>query len=116
VGRGILIDYYSWAQEYEPYDPLETYSIPLVNIKKCISAQGLEIRKGDILFIRSGFTSAYSKLDDSAKELMASVHPNHNFAGVEQCETVLEWIWNEQFAAVAGDSPTFEAWRISLKQ
>jgi hypothetical protein len=115
VGRGILIDYYSWAQEYEPYDPLETFSIPLVNIKKCISAQGLEIRKGDILLIRSGFISAYSKLDDSARELTASVHPNHNFAGVEQCETVLEWIWNEQFSAVAGDCPSFEAWRISLK-
>jgi hypothetical protein len=25
---------------------------------------------------------------------------------------MLEWIWNNQFSAVAGDAPAFEAWRI----
>lgn len=52
----------------------------------------------------------YSKLDIPARESIQSVNPPH-FAGVEQSEEVLEWIWNEQFAALAGDAPSFEAWR-----
>jgi len=113
VGRGILIDYYTWAQTNEPYNPLETYSITLANLKKCIIAQNLQVRKGDILFIRSGFITTYSKLDIPAREKIASVNPPH-FAGVEQSDDILEWIWNEQFAAVAGDAPSFEAWRIYI--
>lgn len=34
------------------------------------------------------------------------------FVGVEQSEQVLQWVW-ENFAAVAGDHPSFEAWRES---
>ena len=29
--------------------------------------------------------------------------------GVESCREVLEWIWDNQFAAVAGDMAAFEA-------
>lgn len=32
------------------------------------------------------------------------------FAGVEQSEEMIKWIW-EHFAAVAGDQPSFECWR-----
>jgi len=114
VGRGVLIDYYQWAKEHErPYNTLETYSISLDNLKTCAEGHGLKFRKGDILFIRSGFIDTYSKLDTPTREKIASVNPPH-FAGIEQSEEVLEWIWNEQFAAVAGDAPAFEAWRIIL--
>ena len=106
------MDYYSWAQKHQPYDPLTTHSISLSGLKKCISAQNLELHQGDILFIRSGFVDTYSKLDIPARESIASVNPPH-FAGVEQSEAVLEWIWNEQFSAVAGDAPSFEVWRTS---
>lgn len=112
VGRGILIDYYTWSQENNvPYNPLDKYSIPLSNLKKCITSQNLKIQPGDILFIRSGFIQTYSNLDTAAREKIASVNPPY-FAGIETSEEILEWIWNEQFAAVAGDAPSFEAWRI----
>ena len=29
--------------------------------------------------------------------------------GIESTEEVLEWLWENQFAAVAGDSPSFES-------
>jgi len=112
VGRGILVDYYSWAQNHAPYDPLTDYSIPLSNLKSCIDEQNLELRAGDILFVRSGFVSTYSELDVPSRESIASVDPPR-FAGVEQSEAVLEWIWNQQFAALAGDAPSFEVWRMS---
>jgi hypothetical protein len=111
IGRGILIDYYSWAQDNAPYNPLTTHPITLENLKKVIAAQNLVLRPADILFIRSGFIHAYSKIDTPGREKIASVNPPH-FAGVEQSEAVLEWMWNNQFAAVAGDAPSFEAWRM----
>jgi Putative cyclase len=106
------VDYYSWAQIHAPYDPLTDYPIPFSNLKKCIAEQNLQMLAGDILFVRSGFVNTYSKLDIPARESIASVDPPH-FAGVEQSEAILEWIWNQQFAAVAGDAPSFEVWRIS---
>jgi Putative cyclase len=108
-----LVDYYTWAQKRDPYNPLETYSIPLAQLKQCINEQNLQLKRGDILFIRSGFIKTYSAIDIPAREAISVVNPPH-FAGLEQSEDVLEWIWNQQFAAVAGDAPSFEAWRIVL--
>ena len=110
VGRGILIDYFSWAQKNGPYNPLTTYSITLSSLKKVIAEENLEIRSGDILFVRSGMIDEYSKLSLERKEAIAATNPLH-FAGLEQSEEMLEWIWNSQFAAVAGDAPAFEVWR-----
>ena len=104
VGRGILIYYYTWSRENNvSYDPLEKYSIPVSNLKKCIAPQNLKIQPGDILFIRSGFIKTHSTLDTLASEkqrlsiqltLQQQKHP----------KKMLKWIWNEQFAAVAGMS------------
>lgn len=30
--------------------------------------------------------------------------------GVESCEETLRWLWDENFSAVVGDQPSFEAW------
>ncbi|KAL9058776.1 MAG: hypothetical protein Q9206_001763 [Seirophora lacunosa] len=62
---------------------------------------------GDILFIRSGLTAAFDKLDDSS-QCMLSERPTADFAGVEATEEVLKWLWDSKFAAVAGDMPAFE--------
>jgi hypothetical protein len=115
VGRGVLVDYYTWALEHAPYNPMEQYSIPFSNLQECIRSQNLTFRKGDILIVRSGFTVAYDKLDIPAREAKAAVNPAH-FAGVEQSEEVLEWIWENQFAAIAGDAVGFECWRITLSE
>ena len=110
VGRGVLIDYFSWAQKNHPYNPLTTYSISLSGLKKVITEENLEIQSGDILFVRSGMIHEYTKLSLEQKEAIAAANPPH-FAGLEQSEEMLEWIWNSQFAAVAGDATAFEAWR-----
>lgn len=36
------------------------------------------------------------------------------YAGIAQGEDILEFLWDESFAAVAGDQPAFEAWRESI--
>ena len=38
------------------------------------------------------------------------VNDGQRYAGVKQEEAMLDWLHDCYFAAVAGDSPTFEAW------
>lgn len=55
VGRGVLIDYYSWASEnLIEYDPVSNHAIDLDHIKKIISEKNIALQRGDILFLRTG--------------------------------------------------------------
>lgn len=110
AGRGILLDYHTWRQKHGiAHEPFKRGSIKLEHLLAVAKEQDLEIRFGDILFIRTGFTAAYNALSrDEKQALAASVPPE--LTGVEQSEDVLEWVWNH-FSAVAGDQPAFECWR-----
>lgn len=108
IGRGVLIDYCSWAAKSSlTLAPLSSTVIPFSHLQRAIADQNVSFRHGDILFIRSGFTAAYNALSPSEK-LALSKRPSADFMGVEPTEEVLEWLWESQFAAVAGDAPAFE--------
>ncbi|KAI8947966.1 hypothetical protein F4801DRAFT_487715 [Xylaria longipes] len=116
VGRGVLVDYHSWRTSPEgqaqskvkDYDSFESVSIPLDDLQACLKAQGTEPKFGDILFIRSGFMASLATKTQDELSTYRAVVPHH-FGGVEQSEDVLRWIW-DNFAAVAGDQPSFECW------
>jgi hypothetical protein len=109
VGRGVLLDYHEWrvAQGRE-HDAFATSAIPLADLKAVAKAQGTEFRFGDILLVRSGYMDAYNKID---KEKVSALRERQtpSFAGVEQSEEMLQFMW-ENFAACAGDQPGWEAW------
>ena len=108
TGRGVLLDYADWASANSiSVSALESEAITLENLKRVVEDYKLEFRKGDILFIRSGFTAAYSKLDDQQRKVLAH-RASPDFNGVEATEGMLRWLWEQQFAAVAGDAPSFE--------
>ena len=110
VGRGVLIDYHTWrVQNNIEYEPFRTGSIPLKHLKEILKSQGTELKFGDILIIRSGYMDSYNKKSRSEIAELVKVQPPC-FAGVEQSEDMLQWIW-ENFSAVAGDQPSFECWR-----
>lgn len=87
--------------------PLSSTGIPLSHLQRVVTDQNVSFRRGDILFIRSGFTAAYNALSPP-EQLALSKRPSADFAGVEPTEEVLHWLWDCQFAAVAGDAPAFE--------
>ncbi|KAF2467912.1 uncharacterized protein BDR25DRAFT_374217 [Lindgomyces ingoldianus] len=106
AGRGVLIDYYSWAQEKGiQYDPTQVHPVDLKSVKAILQEKQIQLRKGDILFLRTGFVQAYGKLDSSARE---EYKTGHSWPGLGQSEETLRWLWEQQFAAVAGDNPAFE--------
>ncbi|KAI0192148.1 hypothetical protein F4808DRAFT_453546 [Astrocystis sublimbata] len=116
VGRGVLVDYHSWRtspdgqarSKVTNYDPFVSHAIPLDDLKACLKAQGTELKFGDILFIRSGFMVSHSTKPESELASYRAVVPHH-FGGVAQSDEMLRWIW-DNFAAVAGDQPSFECW------
>ncbi|RDK40171.1 hypothetical protein M752DRAFT_303693 [Aspergillus phoenicis ATCC 13157] len=110
VGRGVLLDYASWAEEHGiQINCFSTSSISVSFLKEIAISQGTTLKTGDILFIRTGWTHAYEKLSAEQCQELASVKVPPAL-GVESSEETLRWIWNEGFAAVAGDMPSFEAW------
>ncbi|KAF3770990.1 hypothetical protein M406DRAFT_245045 [Cryphonectria parasitica EP155] len=113
VGRGILIDLVAWREKQtdpslQTFDCFATSPIPLAHLQACLRDQGTEVRFGDILFIRTGWHAQLATLSPQTLRAHQDVLPHH-FGGVEQSEEVVRWIW-ENFSAVAGDQPSFEAW------
>ncbi|CUA72455.1 NAD(P)H-quinone oxidoreductase subunit 5, chloroplastic [Rhizoctonia solani] len=107
VGRGVLLDFYAYAQRHNiEYSAFSQYGVTLDRLKAVQAEQGIEFRTGDILLIRFGFIAQYEALSDQRKREIAKVP--HTWAGVGQSKDFLEWFWDNHFAALAGDSPAFE--------
>ena len=108
MGRGVLLDYCSWAESEGKLLPaLETSSIPISDLQKVAEYQGVTFKPGDILFVRSGFVRALDAMSKDKAVAYSAIPPNA--IGVKSCEETLKWIWDHQFSAVAGDAIAFEA-------
>jgi kynurenine formamidase len=109
VGRGVLIDFASYAEKkglnVSHFTP---HGITLAEVLEIAKEQGVEFHTGDILLLRTGYAAAYKKLDDEKRKDVASVK---EWCGLAQSRETTEWLWERQFAAVASDSPGFEVRR-----
>jgi len=113
VGRGILVDYHTWRTEnnkWPEFDAFGACRIPLSQLQECLADQGTEVRFGDILFVRSGFMhDMAAKTSDELAAIRGRQGGDVKFCGVDTTPELLRWVW-ENFSAVAGDQPAFEAW------
>lgn len=126
AGRGVLLDYRSYAEKTGfRYDAGGSHSITYSELYDCGKDQGIDIRPeaqggdikvGDILFIRSGFVQSYHgrTLEEhrkiASRTFEGGLTNSVQSPGVAQEEEILDWLHDSYFAAVAGDSPTFEVW------
>lgn len=108
IGRGILLDWYAWAQANDRVlSPFETGAVRVDDLKAIVRENDIQIRPGDILFVRCGFTVAYDRLAKSEQEAFPNRQPS-GYLGFEATKGSLQWLWECQFAAVASDSASFE--------
>ena len=128
AGRGVLLDYRSYATEKGiEYDSASTHPISYDDLVAVGKHQGLDIRPasqggdiqiGDILFVRAGWTEDYYKRsaeENRAVGLRVFGNEGDNiqrWAGVKQEQATIDWLHDCYFAAVGGDSPTFECWPV----
>ena len=119
AGRGILLDYAAYADANGiRYDPFTSHEISLESLQACARSQGInplpqarggDIRPGDMLFIRFGWTKRYYELSQDELETVAQ-QKIPQLIGISQGGGVVEWLHDCYFASVAGDNPTFEVW------
>ncbi|PWN51536.1 hypothetical protein IE53DRAFT_386095 [Violaceomyces palustris] len=120
-GRGVLLDVFGFLSERAAkegwkassswkggaYDPCTTYRITVEDLIDTARHERVRFRQGDILLVRSGFTKRYY---DSTAEERKTWAKRNEFAGVQQSEEMKAFLWDNHFAAVAGDAPAFESW------
>jgi kynurenine formamidase len=106
VGRGVLLDVAHFlAASGTPLDALTPTSVTADTLEACAAAQAVEIRPGDILCVRFGWTQAYRALDRDEREAYAT---NSQFAGLAAGEETARFLWNAHVAALACDNPAVE--------
>ncbi|KAK9234229.1 hypothetical protein V1525DRAFT_329982, partial [Lipomyces kononenkoae] len=69
VGRGILVDYVSWAKEKDiKYSSFSLYVITLAEMKEVRQLYKDESRPGDVLFIRIGLIREWDDMTAVRKD------------------------------------------------
>ncbi|RDW76651.1 uncharacterized protein DSM5745_06643 [Aspergillus mulundensis] len=127
AGRAVLLDYKAYAESHnKDYDPYTSHAISYSDLTSCAAHQGIDIRPysagggirpGDILLVRSGFVQRYTELSPSQRAAAAArTGTDIAWAGLKQEESILDWLHDCYFAAVAGDSPTFECWPVTATE
>ncbi len=121
VARGVLIDFKEWFEARARADgkdgadavchPLDGHRITVEQAEAVARDQGVELRPGDVLVVRTGFTEVMQapRPEDWAKL------QNTSFSGMHGTTETARWLWNRHFAAVAGDAIAFEA-MLPLKE
>jgi kynurenine formamidase len=110
VGRGVLLDWRAYAvRNGIQYSPFASHGIPLRELQAVAAEQGVEFHVGDILLIRTGWTKAYLKLSER-EQLALAACPARSHVGVEATKEMLQWHWDNAFAAVASDTNAYEVW------
>ncbi|PKS13170.1 hypothetical protein jhhlp_000514 [Lomentospora prolificans] len=110
IGRGVLLDYASWADSKGiAIKAFESTSIPVSVLEEVAAHQSTELKPGDILLVRTGWLRSFEKLTEEGRVEVASI-TNPPAIGVESSEETLRWLWKKSFAAAGGDQPSFETW------
>lgn len=94
-GRGVLLDYHAYAQKHGiNYSPGDTHVISVSTLDKVAAWEGIDFRPGDILLIRTGWTSWHDSLSGDEAQKTALTRDKHNSAGLLAAEETAEWIWS----------------------
>lgn len=125
-GRGVLLDYRSYANDKGiNYDSASSHAISYDDLVAVGKRQGIDIRPasqggdiqiGDILFVRGGWKEDYdARSAEQNKQIGLRVFGDsgdniQRWAGLKQEPAIVDWLHDCYFAAVGGDSPTFECW------
>ena len=105
--RGVLADVARWrAATGRPLTPDATEHITPDDLLGCLASEGVEVARGDVLLVRTGYTAWYQSLDAAGREA-ASQHLA--YCGLEPGETMARTLWDLHLAAIAADNLSVEA-------
>lgn len=110
AARGILLDVArALAGEGGALDPLDFFPIGPELLADTAKQEGVELRAGDILLVRTGWLEAYEQLDRRSREDLAGLG-RPGAPGLYGGD-VPAFLWDNRIAAIAADNPALEATR-----
>jgi kynurenine formamidase len=110
AGRGVLVDVDRWARSVgRPLETLTASEITAADLADALQSQGTFLRTGDILCVRTGWTTAYRRL--SARQ-RADFAADPRFVGLRGDEDVARFLWDAHVAAVCSDNPAVERYPL----
>jgi kynurenine formamidase len=107
AGRGVLADIGRFHERRgRTLDFMTNEMIALEDLWETLREQQTELRPGDILLVRIGWTKAYLAMSPEDKAALAA---RTKSPGIEGSRRTAKWLWDSRIAAVASDSPALEA-------
>ena len=113
AGRGVLLDVARFLEgRGKPLDYTTSAVIERSTLNTCLMTQGVEIRTGDILVVRTGWLAWYlHKATPKQRERMSrDAMTQLRAPGIGPDEEMAEYLWDLHVAAVAADNPALEPW------
>lgn len=108
VTRGVLLDIDRHLRQTEPdYDAMVTRGVSGSFLHEVAEAQGVEIRRGDILCLRFGWVTRYRALSVE-RRVQYSTLSTPPYAGLAADEEMASALWNMAIAGVVCDNPAAE--------
>lgn len=115
VGRGVILDVFQYRIDQErPINPLAPERYPLSDLQGAAQAQGVALKPGTILLIRTGFMQAYLKASPEQKKAMGTM-AGLTACGLDDSREMVAWFWDNRVAAVGTDCPAVEPWPWDVK-
>jgi kynurenine formamidase len=110
VTRGVLLDVARHLSSAgTPVAGNEARRFSVDELEATRRAQGVEVRPGDVLLVRSGWMEWYLKASPQERMAITNIQ-NLRAPGIASTEDMAEYLWDMHVAAVAGDHPSLEAW------
>jgi kynurenine formamidase len=101
----VLADLGRWREAAgTPFDMTASQPLDVEELEACLEAAGAEVRVGDILLLRFGWTGWYagaSAADKAPDRYLATGAP-----GLSHDEATAAWLWDRHVAAVVADTPS----------
>lgn len=109
-GRGVLLDVSRYlAGTGRPLAPDEPFAIDTALLSAVAAAQRTDLRSGDILLVRTGWTDFYRALPAAQRTaLLDTVGAGFACPGLDSSREMAAYLWDGEFAAVAADNPALE--------
>lgn len=106
AGRTVLLD----IGRHRVLDYARSEAITVADLDACRTAQGVDVKPGDVLLLRTGWLGWY--LSETTAEQRAEMPDRSRlFApGIAATEDMAAYLWDLQIAAIAADNPALEAW------
>jgi kynurenine formamidase len=111
VGRFVLLDVAADREASgRPIDASVATSVDASELQGVLDRQRTELKPGDILLLRFGWTGWYEQQGPAVRQALGTAQ--FPAPGIAPSDSTAAWLWDNHVAAVAADNPALEAMPI----